>query len=121
MNRERLNRQEIEEFLERLVQKIRVFGIVFRSRDKNLQVLAELGITALHREKFLTGLNYKNYSTGPNKDNYDMAKPDYYEFGVNINGEEVYIKISPGLENKPVDCMSFHIAEYKMSYPLKGK
>ena len=121
MNYKQPTREEIDEFLRRLVQKIRVFGIVFRSRDKNLQTLADLGITALQREKFLTGLNYKNYSTGPNKDNYDPAKPDYYEFGVIINGEEVYIKISPGIENKPADCMSFHIAGYKMSYPFQGK
>jgi hypothetical protein len=47
--------------------------------------------------------------------------PDFYEFGLSINDKEVYIKLSTGGENKRVDCMSFHIAEYKMNYPFIGK
>jgi hypothetical protein len=66
-------------------------------------------------------LTHENYSSGPNKDTYDASKPDYFEFGLIIKGKEVYIKLSPGLENKPVDCMSFHVAEYKMNYPFGRK
>jgi hypothetical protein len=39
----------------------------------------------------------------------------------NLQGVEVYIKISKGLENKPADCMSFHPAEFPMTYPLKNE
>lgn len=60
-----------------------------------------------------------NYFSGPNKDTYDPEKPDYYEFGIKIKKKEVYIKISLGLANKRVDCMSFHIAEHQIVYPLK--
>lgn len=61
----------------------------------------------------------ENYYSGPNTNAYEPSKPDYYEFGVYIHGNEVYIKISLGLPNKMIDCMSFHIAEFAMYYPLK--
>jgi len=46
-------------------------------------------------------------------------QPNYYEFGIMIKGHEVYIKMSIGLPDKPIDCMSFHIAEYSINYPIK--
>lgn len=36
-----------------------------------------------------------------------------------VKGVELYIKISKSLKNKPVDCMSFHPAEFPIAYPLK--
>lgn len=45
--------------------------------------------------------------------------PDYWEFGKKVNDKEVYIKINMGNTNNPVICMSFHIAEHKISYPFK--
>lgn len=57
-----------------------------------------------------------NYVSGPNKDTLNKEFPDYFEFGLSINGSEVYVKISPGQQSKPVDCISFHTAEYKLKY-----
>src|SRR5690606_4775390 len=113
------DKKEIELFLKEIKEKIKFFDVVFRPRDKNLEGLAALDITPLKRVEFLMNLQVENYSSGPNNDTYDVTKPDYYEFGIQIKGKEVYIKISRGLLNKPVDCMSFHIAEYPMKYPLK--
>jgi hypothetical protein len=110
---------EVELFLHQLKDKIRVFGVAFRPRGKNLDDLAILDITPTKRMEYLMNLRVENYYSGPKRDTYDSTKPDYYEFGVHIKGRDVYIKISPGLPNKMVDCMSFHIAEFPMSYPLK--
>jgi len=109
----------VEQFLSDLKDKIRVFGIVFRPRDKNLDALAALDIKAWQREEYLLNLKAEDYYAGPSPDTYDPRRPDYYEFGIQINDTEVYIKISPGLPNKAVDCMSFHPAERTMNYPLK--
>ena len=42
-------------------------------------------------------------------------------FGKRIEGKEVYIKITLGGYNKETFCISFHIAEHKMSYPFSDK
>ena len=113
--------QEVELFLKDLTDKIKHLEIAFRPRDKNLDALAELDITPVKRLEYLMNLKAEDYSSGPNKDTYDPTKPDYYEFGIQIKGREVYIKISLGLINKRVDCISFHPAEFLMKYPLKTK
>ncbi len=113
------DRNEVIKFIDELKQKIKVFDIAFRSRDKNLKGLADLGLTAHQRIEYILNLNPENYSTGPIKDTHDSSRPEYYEFGIHINHKEVYIKISKGLPDKRVDCMSFHLAEHNISYPLK--
>lgn len=113
-------RPEIERFLTTLAEKIRFFDIVFRSRSKNLQTLADLDITATKRLECIKNLTADDYYAGPKNDTYNASLPDYYEFGVQINGIEVHIKISIGLANKAVDCMSFHPAEFPITYPLKN-
>ena len=111
----------VESFLRDLAQKMKYFDIAFRPRDKNLEALSELDITADQRIEYLLNLKVENYCSGPNKDTFDPTKPDLYEFGIQIKGKEVYIKISLGLFNKRVDCMSFHPAEFPMKYLLKTK
>ncbi len=113
------NQEQIEEFLSQLKIKIPIFGVVFRPRDKNLDTLALLDITPNDRLNYLKNLTIRNYYTGPNHDTFDVSKPDYYEFGITIKTYEVYIKLSIGLPNKSVDCMSFHIAERPIHYPFK--
>ena len=71
------------------------------------------------RDLILKNLTANNYIGGPKEDTYHPKMPDYYEFGITIKGKEVYIKINIGLLNKPIDCMSFHTAEFPMEYPLK--
>ena len=42
-------KQEVEQFLIQVKDKIKVFDVVFRPRNKNLDDLAELDITAINR------------------------------------------------------------------------
>lgn len=112
-------KHEVDLFLTQLKDKIKVFDVAFRPRGKNLDDLATLDITAIKRLDHLLNLKAEDYYGGPKNDQYDPTKPGYYEFGIQVKGKEVYIKISPGLPGKMVDCMSFHIAEFPMSYPLK--
>lgn len=115
-----VTKDEVEQFLRELKEKIRFFEIAFRPRDKNLQALAELDILPSQRLEYIMSLKVEDYYAGPKKDNYDINRPDYFEFGIQINGFEVYIKISKGLSNKAVDCMSFHSAEFPITYPFKN-
>lgn len=119
MNKYVTTQDNVEQFLQQIRTKIDVFDIVFTPRSKNDQGPLDVEITALERKNTILSLTCKNYMSGPNKDTNDTRRPDYYEFGVIIKGKEVYIKLSHGFENKPVICMSFHIAEYKITYPFK--
>ena len=112
-------KEDVEFFLHQMKDKIRVFDVVFRPRDKNIETLAELEISANERRECLFKLTYENYYSGPKNDTHDGSRPDYYEFGFKIKGVEIYIKVSLGISNKSVDCMSFHKAERTISYPLK--
>ena len=40
-------------------------------------------------------------------------------FGKDVKGSEVYIKITLGPPNYRAVCISFHVAEHPMKYPLK--
>jgi len=112
-------RDEVENFLSQVRVKLSSFGVAFQPRGKNMDALLEIDIVPVQREEWLTKLTADHYLSGPNKDTYDTGKPDYFEFGIEIKGKEVYIKLSLGLQNKRIDCMSFHIAERPMNYPLR--
>jgi hypothetical protein len=45
---------------------------------------------------------------------------EMWVFGKEINKHEIYIKITMGQPNQSVICISFHIAEHPMIYPLKN-
>lgn len=111
--------EQVQEFLNHLHGKMNVYQVFFRTRDKNKKGLEELEILPIEREKIIKSLTIDNYHSGPNEDTYDSSKPNYYEFGYISGGDEIYIKISAGKENKPIDCMSFHIAERPLTYPLR--
>lgn len=108
--------EEIEKFLYDIREKMRFFDIVFRNREKNLRTLQILDLIPAERIEIIKALTYKNYYCGPKIDTEDPRMPDYFEFGVQIKGEPVYIKLNRGLPNKAVDCASFHIAERTITY-----
>jgi hypothetical protein len=113
--------EDVDSFLKEFKLKVKVFNeINFYPRIKNTDALLELGITAKKRKEIILSLSIENYYRGPTKDTYP-GKPDYFEFGTYFNGHEVYIKLGLGKFNKIPDCMSFHVAEHKLEYPLSIK
>lgn len=96
-----------------------VWGILIRDdRSKNTQTLITLEISRQERDEILKTLEVKDYCEGPLTEAlYNGA--DMWVFGKMIKGNEVYIKITLGMPGSNVICISFHIAEHAMSYPLK--
>ena len=111
-------RDEVEIFLSDFKFKLSFYGILFRDeRGKNAQTLADLEITSNDRIEVLKNLEVDNYSAGPLLERlYNNA--DMWIFGAIVKRQEIYIKISMGVPNNQTLCISFHIAEFSMVYPL---
>jgi len=112
--------EEVHSFLQDFKVKLGIWGVVFRDdRGKNAQVLLNLEITPVFREKILKELEVADYYEGPKKENL-YGGADMWVFGKTIKGQEVYIKITLGFSGAQVNCISFHVAEHPMDYPLKN-
>ena len=111
--------EDVQSFLQDFKAKLGVWGVIFRDdRGKNFNTLLELEITSVQRETILKELTASDYCEGPLAELlYNGA--DMWVFGKAIKGKEVYIKISLGAAGSKVICISFHVAERKMKYPLK--
>lgn len=113
------SKDEIKAFLQDFHIKMDIWGIVIRDdRGKNTQTLFDLEITKDYRNKVLKSLIVEDYSEGPKEEKlYGGAA--MWVFGKIIKGKEIYIKITMGVSGAKVICISFHIAEYQMTYPYK--
>jgi hypothetical protein len=114
-----MNVDSINSFLDDFKSKMKIWDIIFRDdRGKNFQSLIDLEISSAYRKEILEKLKSEDYSEGPLEDKLNNST-ELWVFGKEVKGKEVYIKISIGNFNSPVFCISFHIAEHKMKYPLK--
>lgn len=116
-----VTKEDVERFLADFNVKIKIFGIRFRDdRAKNHNSLLELGVTPSERLNVLMRLECYDYSAVPIVDELNN-QGEMWVFGKDVKGNEVYIKISMGRPNSHTICVSFHKAEYPMSYPLKNE
>jgi hypothetical protein len=114
------SKQEVEKFLKELKVKIEVLGILFLDdRGKNQQALHDLEISPAKRKEIIAKLRTEDYSDGPLEEKIRGILP-MWVFGKEVKQKEVYIKISMGLENNCVVCISFHVAERPMNYPYNN-
>ena len=113
--------KEVEKYLKELKVKIKVFGLFFLDdRGKNQQTLYDLEISPAKRKEIIANLKLEDYSDGPLKEKMRGILP-MWVFGKEVKNNEVYIKISMGVENNSAICISFHIAEQPMNYPYKNE
>lgn len=116
-----ITKEDVEKFLNNFYVKVNIFGIRFRDdRDKNRNALLDLEISPRLREKVVMSLKWNDYSEGPITDELNNYG-EMWVFGKDVDDTEVYIKISMGPPNSHTICISFHVAEFPMSYPLKNK
>ena len=93
-------------------------GIDIVDRRKNMQSLVQLRFTKKNcRDEILT-LSVEDYCDGPKP---DKDRPgEVWEFGKLIEGKEVYIKLKIAQVDqvKLAKCLSFHVAEHPLCFPL---
>jgi len=106
-------------FLKDFKEKMRFWDVLFRDdRGKNAQALVDLELRPIDRKALLEALETKDYSEGPLEEKL-YGGADMWVFGKTIKKKEVYIKITMGAMGSSVICISFHLAQHKMNYPLK--
>lgn len=111
--------EEVAAFLKNFKEKMKLLDIFFRDdRGKNTQTLVHLELRPIDRISILEKLEPKDYSEGPLEDTL-YGGADMWVFGKTIKKEEVYIKITMGVINNRVICISFHLAQHTMNNPLK--
>jgi hypothetical protein len=114
-------KEEAAVFLIEFHQKLKIWDIRVRDdRGKNTQALLNLEISPSQRLKIIEALSVTDYYKGPKMDTQNDGGP-LWEFGKQFRNHMIYIKISMGSPNKPVICISFHEAEYEISFPFKGE
>ena len=86
----------------------------FVPRRKNMQALAQHGLTIKDAKNEILGLVVGDYYRGPMQD-YDAKRVgDVWEFKKKVDGEQFYVKIKIVDENesKILKCLSFHEDEF---------
>ena len=110
---------DVELFLNDFKIKMQFMDIIFlNDRAKNAKTLAILDIAIIKQKQIVEELDVKDYSEGPIEDTNFVGSP-LWVFGKIVKGYELYIKISMGMPNRSTLCISFHISEFPINYPLK--
>jgi len=109
----------VTSFLKDFKEKLRFWDVLFRDdRGKNAQAMVDLELRPIERKAILEALETKDYSEGPLEEKL-YGGADMWVFGKTVKKKEVYIKITMGAISSSVICISFHLAQHKMNYPLK--
>ena len=110
---------EVATFLNDFKEKMKFWDVLFRDdRGKNTQALVDLEIRPIERKAILNAIETRDYSEGPLEEKM-YGGADMCVFGKTIKKKEVYMKITIGPMGSSVICISFHLAQHKMNYPVK--
>lgn len=104
------NTQDISAFLAKMKRQVSAGKYDFVPRRKNMQALAQHGLTILDAKDEIFSLVVEDYYKGPKQD-LDPLKPgDIWEFKKNIDGRQFYIKVKIVQVNGEdiVKCLGFH-------------
>lgn len=112
-------KSDVERFLSLFKEKLEIWGIFFLDdREKNKETMALMNFRQLARLNVVKSIEVSDYSQGPIKDALN-GFGEMWVFGKDVDGHEIYIKITLGHAGAKTICISFHIAEYPMRYPFK--
>lgn len=104
------NISEITQFLEKMKILVSAGKYDFVPRRKNMQALAQYGLTIADAREEILGLVVGDYYKGPKQD-FDQSKPgDIWEFKKMTGKDRFYVKMKIIERNgeEIVKCLGFH-------------
>lgn len=112
-------KREISDFLREFKRLAAHSGIYVIPRVKNQQALADLELTRKNRSDIILSLSVTDYCRGPEPDR-DMPG-HIWEYGKIVEGKPVYIKLKIAETDggQIARCISFHAAEFPLSFPCR--
>lgn len=114
MNTNQASTSDISAFLAEAKNLMTAGKYVFIPRRKNMQALAEHGMTVADAKNEIIGLVVGDYYKGPKQD-FDPTQPgDIWEFKKDVDGEQFYVKLKIQKRNGEdiLKCLSFHEDDY---------
>lgn len=108
---------QIEQFLCEFKNLAKTNGVRFWQRQENMSMMNRLELTeSVVINDILLNLTAKDYYEGPIS---QEGHSDAWSFGQNIEGQNVYIKltITEKKKRKRAECISFHEPTHPLSYP----
>lgn len=118
------SRQDVAEYLQAFKVAMEYGSFALAHREKNMQSLADLGLTINQAKELLAELAVEDYVDGPEPDDMDEDRK-VWVFGKSLNDIELYLKLrlnpDPKRRNmQHAKVISFHAADQKLRYPLRG-
>ena len=119
-----VTRENVVDFLHIFKGAVMLNRLSIKDREKNVQALIDLGLTASERYEIIMGLEPDDYMAGPKPDDTDETK-EVWEFGKTVGGMAIYIKLRAAPDPRKRNTnhalvWSFHRAEFPLKYPLRG-
>lgn len=110
----RIDTSDIEGFLEKSRNLLSDGKYDFVPRRKNLQSLANYGLTVIDAKEEIYNLGAGDYHKGPKRDFENYRSGDIWEFKKEIKGKKFYIKlkISQDSGEEVLKCLGFHEDEF---------
>ena len=110
----RANASDIAAFLARAQGLLAEGRYVFVPRTKNLEALADHGLTIADAREEILSLTEEDYFKGPKTD-FDISQPgDIWEFKKRVDGFRFYVKLK--IQERDgraiLKCLSFHEDEF---------
>lgn len=114
--------KEVKDFLNQMKTRLTLLGghVIYETKPKNEQFMVDMEWAKADKKKeWLLKLEPEDYYKGPIPNEKPGLNP-VWQFGKRIEGRLCYIKIYL-IPTNNVYCISFHLAEFDMYLPLKGR
>lgn len=106
----RVSNSDIAAYLANVKRLLSAGKYDFVPRRKNMQALAQYGLTIADAKNEILGLVVGDYYKGPKRDHDPNRPGDIWEFKKDIDGIQFYVKVKIVKENGEdiLKCLGFH-------------